>query len=175
MLNSDVETRFHFGYSDFFTNTSSTQTCSMHYFRKTTIHKGAVGLRSDLYLNFTALLIPFSLHSRCQFHCISWFRLQSIGKAKIQQFQRQKYYCQDSIGYKFIHKYCRLSKIIYLCTQGNKTCAGWAFGRAQIPASDALTQEVIPARFLGVEVQQSHHLWLLFSSLGLRCLIFLRL
>ena len=39
---------------------------------------------------------------------------QPIGKAKIQQIQRQKYYCQDPIGYKFIHKYCRLSKFIYL-------------------------------------------------------------
>jgi len=58
----------------------------------------------------------------------------------------------NHIGYKFIHKPCHLSKIIYLCNQGNKTCAGWAFGRAQIPASDALTQEVIPAHFLGVEV-----------------------
>ena len=70
----------------------------------------------------------------------------------------------NHIGYKFIHKPCHLSKIIYLCNQGNKTCAGWAFGRAQIPASDALTQEVIPARFLGVKIEQSHHLWLLFSS-----------
>jgi len=53
----------------------------------------------------------------------------------------------------FINRsYCYFKEKPYLCTQGNKTCAGWAFGRAKIPASDALTQEVIPARFLGVDI-----------------------
>ena len=40
----------------------------------------------------------------------------------------------------------------YLCTQGNKTCVRWAFGRAQIPASDALTHEVILTCILGVNI-----------------------
>ena len=33
--------------------------------------------------------------------------------------------------------------------QGVKTCARWAIGRAQIPASDALTFKVIPIRIPG--------------------------
>ena len=65
----------------------------------------------------------------------------------------QKNHCQYSIGYKFIHESCRLSKFIYLCKQGNKTCVGWAFGSAQIPASDALTHEVILTCILGVKIQ----------------------
>ena len=36
--------------------------------------------------------------------------------------------------------------------QGVKTCARWAIGRAQIPASDALTQEVILTRILRVDI-----------------------
>lgn len=39
--------------------------------------------------------------------------------------------------------------------KGCKTCSGWAFGRAQIPASDALTKKVIPACIPGVSLRQS--------------------
>ena len=41
--------------------------------------------------------------------------------------------------------------------KGCKTCSGWAFGYAQIPASDAMTQEVIPACIPRVSLRQSYY------------------
>ena len=45
-----------------------------------------------------------------------------------------------------------LFKFFISLQRGSKTCARWAFGRAEIPASDALTSQVILTCILGVNI-----------------------
>ena len=48
--------------------------------------------------------------------------------------------------------YMLLFKFFTSLQQGSKTCARWAFGRAEIPAIDALTSQVILTCILGVKL-----------------------
>jgi len=44
-----------------------------------------------------------------------------------------------------------IGKNLYIFAAGYKPCSGWVFGLCKVPASEALAQEVFPARFQGQE------------------------